>query len=608
MLRLTNVTKRYGDRALLRAVHLQINAGARIGLVGMNGAGKTTLMRAILGIEPLDAGAVHIDANTTVAFLPQDAGVRSDYTLWDEMLAAFPDLAHVAAELHLVTEAMSQPGVSDVSLEELIHRQSVHLEDFDRLGGYTIEAEAHAVLSGLGFSQEDEEKRTREFSGGWQMRIALAKLLVRKPDLILLDEPTNHLDAKATAWLQGYLTSYPGTILLTSHDGAFLDAVVRRVFEIENGKIEVYEGTYTDYERIKAQRTEDRSAEYARQQKFIQKQQSFIQSFQASANHASLVQSRVKLLERLVRVPAPTADPRSLPLKFAEAGQMSAESLTAEGVGMRYGDRTILRDVTLRLIVGQRVALVGPNGAGKSTLLRVLAGVEEPSTGILRRAKTGYFAQDQSQTLEPNRTVLAEILAHASDEWGEERCRGLLGRFQFAQASVHKNIGFLSGGEKSRLSLAKLLLEPVQLLVMDEPTNHLDPLTREALIVALESFKGTILFASHDDELLERLATHVVDVHDGLAELHSADYAGFKERLAVARRASARDPRELAIEAIDADIVRLQIERDAIDDQYSTGKMPRSATVAYESLTERITAMENEMERMALSVYDGVLV
>jgi ATP-binding cassette subfamily F protein 3 len=606
VLRLTNVTKRFGERAMLRGVHLQVAAGARVGLVGANGAGKTTLMRAILGHETLDGGAVHVESNATVAFLPQDAGVRSENTLWEEMLAAFPALAAVSADLHDVTEALSRGDADGDVLEALIDRQAALLDDFERLGGYTVEADAHAVLSGLGFTQDDEAKRTRDFSGGWQMRIALAKLLVQKPDLILLDEPTNHLDARATAWLQGYLTSYPGTIMLTSHDGALLDAVVTRVFEIDDGAIEAYDGSYTDYERIKARRTEDRAAEYARQQKFIQKQQAFINSFQASANHASLVQSRVKLLARLVRVPPPAADPRALPLAFVEAQPMQAESLRAEGVAKRYGDRTIVEGVDLRLTPGQRVALVGPNGAGKSTLLRVLAGVEAPSAGTVACATTGYFAQDQSQTLDASRTVLSEIRAHAPADWSEERCRGLLGRFRFAQGSVHRSIGYLSGGEKSRLSLAKLLLQPVQLLVMDEPTNHLDALTREALLTALEDFKGTILFASHDDELLERLATHVVDVHDGVAELHTADYAGFKERLAASRRTGARDPREDAVEALEADIVALQAERDALDERWSGG-MPPDDAATHARLTERIAALETEMERLALSVYDGAV-
>jgi ATP-binding cassette subfamily F protein 3 len=594
VLRLTNVTKRFGDRAMLRGVHLQVAAGARVGLVGANGAGKSTLMRAILGHEPLDGGAVHVEADATIAFLPQDAGVRSENTLWEEMLDAFPALARVSAELREVADAMSDPEVDGDALGGLIERQATLLEEFERLGGYTIEADAHAVLAGLGFRQDDEAKRTCEFSGGWQMRIALAKLLVRKPDLILLDEPTNHLDARATAWLQGYLTSYPGTIMLTSHDGGLLDAVVTRVFEIDDGAVEEYDGSYTEYERVKARRTEDRAAEYARQQKFIQKQQAFIESFQASANHASLVQSRVKLLARLVRVPPPLPDPRALPLAFVEMSTVQAESLRAEGVGKRYGDRAILEGVDLRLMPGQRIALVGPNGAGKSTLLRVLAGVEPPSSGTVVRAATGYFAQDQSQTLDASRTVLAEMRAHAPADWSEERCRALLGRFRFAQASVHKGVGHLSGGEKSRLSLAKLLLQPVQLLIMDEPTNHLDAPTREALTAALERFKGTILFASHDDELLERLATHVVDVHDGRAELHTADYAGFKERLAGARRATARDPREEAVEALEAQIDRLQAERDALGNG-------RSA----EALTARIADVEAELERLALSVYDG---
>ncbi|TAK23884.1 MAG: ABC-F family ATP-binding cassette domain-containing protein [Chloroflexota bacterium] len=600
MLRLTNVVKNFGDRPILRGISLTLPAGQKVALVGPNGVGKSTLMRVIVGTEPYDSGVLRTDANWTTGFLPQDAGVRSNRPLWDEMFAAFPEILAVNQELREIEKSMETAHGDD--LDRLVERQGDLYDEFDRLGGYTVEADAHAVLAGLGFSQDDYTKRALEFSGGWQMRIALAKLLVRKPNLILLDEPTNHLDARATEWLEEYFASYPGAAIIVSHDRKFLDRVISRVFELEDGLIHDYNGNYTAFEAEKKRRVAARAAAYSRQQKFIKRQQDFINRFRANARRASLVRSRERMLARLEREAVPPTEPDTMKLKFGEGHPMPAELIVAEDMAKAYGDRTIVSDVNLRIIAGQRIALVGPNGAGKSTILRVLAGIDEPTAGTVRRATVGYFAQDQSQTLDETRTVVQEILANAPAEWGEERARGLLGRFQFSRDTVYKMTGALSGGEKSRLSLAKLLLKPVHVLVMDEPTNHLDVRTRATLIEAMQVFKGAILFASHDPDLLEALATHVLDVRDGKAVLHTTDYAGFKERLEAAAEEEEVEEDARVLELED-EIEHLQQRREALEEALEAlqGEAKVASQRDHAEVTSRLVEAEAELEALALA-------
>lgn len=599
MLRLTNVVKNFGDRAILNNVHFSLPAGQKVALVGPNGVGKTTLMKAIAGIDAIDSGVIRIDPNWTLGFLPQDAGVRSNLPLWDEMFAAFPELVAVNVELREVEAKMATAEPND--LEKLIERQGDLYEEFERHGGYTVEADAHQVLNGLGFTQDDYQKRALTFSGGWQMRIALAKLLVRKPDLILLDEPTNHLDAKATAWLEEYFQSYPGAAIIVSHDRDFLDKVITRTIELDAGKLVEYNGNYTFFEVEKKRRMAAQLASYQRQQKFIKKQQEFIQRFRANARRASLVKSRERLLARMEREAPPPPEGEKIRLKFAEKHPLPAELIVAEDLTKAYDGREIVKNVDLRIIAGQHIGFVGPNGAGKSTLLRTLAGVEEPTSGQVRRATVGYFAQDQSQTLDESRTVLEEVLANAPAEWGEERARGLLGRFNFSQANVRKLIANLSGGERSRLSLAKLLLQPAHVLIMDEPTNHLDVRSRETLIEAMSGFKGAILFASHDTGLLEALATHVAEVGDGKVKLHTTDYAGFKEKKEAEDEEVEEDERVVALEE---EIERLQDRIEAIEDSLGALQGPAKLESEREhaEATSRLAAAEAELEKLALAV------
>jgi len=417
-------------------------------------------------------------------------------------------------------------------LDQLVARQGELLERFDQLDGYRVEADASKVLAGLGFASNDRDKPCEAFSGGWQMRIALAKMLVRKPSLLLLDEPTNHLDLKATEWLEDYLHEYPGMVVVVSHDRYFMDQVVSRTIEIEDGKAIDYRGNYSYFLAERERKRKERANAYDRQQKWIKRQMAFINAFRANAARAAVVKSRERALEKLQRLEQPRAVDPKITLRFA-AGRPGPERVaTISDLVKSYDGRTIIDGLSLDLNRGDRVALVGPNGAGKSTLLRMLAGVEQPDAGTIefgQNVTVGYYAQDQAQTLDESRSVREEMLAYAPSGWGEEQGRALLARFLFRADDVHKNVGTLSGGEKSRLSLAKLILQPRQLLLLDEPTNHLDVPSKDELEGALDNYPGAVIFASHDRFLLDRVATKVAELKDGKLELYLGGWSRYRE-------------------------------------------------------------------------------
>ncbi len=448
MLRISNIKKSYGGQDVLVDVSFEVAEREKVALVGPNGAGKSSLLKIVAGVLAADDGTIKTqgDASRELAYLPQDAGVRSGRSLWDEMLSSFPELQQAQAELTQIETEIGEAATNgdDDQLQVLIDRQGELLERFEQLGGYAVEAEVAKVLAGLGFASSERDKKTEAFSGGWQMRIALAKMLVRKPGLLLLDEPTNHLDLAACEWLESYLVDYPASILVVSHDRYFLDRVTGRTVELADGVATDYRGNYSHYLDESARRRADHKAAYERQQKYIARQLAFINATKANAARAALAKSRERALAKLERITEPKADAARITLKLATGKRAPERLLTADGVSKSFGTQDVLRKLELTVDRGDRIALVGPNGAGKSTLLRLLAGLDTADAGAVEvneDVSVGYYAQDQSQTLDESRSVVDEVLAHAPDGWGVESVRGLLARFLFIQDDVFKMIG-----------------------------------------------------------------------------------------------------------------------------------------------------------------------
>ncbi|MDA0350885.1 MAG: ABC-F family ATP-binding cassette domain-containing protein [Chloroflexi bacterium] len=508
-----SVTKSFGSDEVLAGVSFTIGDGERVGLVGPNGSGKSTLMRVVAGDEQPDTGEAGHRGGGDLEFLRQEAGLTATNTVLEEMWEAFPEARSIEQQLEALSAEIAS-GEGD--LDALITRQAELFERFEALDGYRIDKRIGRVLSGLRFAPDDPQKHCGDFSGGWQMRIALAKVLVHRPQHLLLDEPTNHLDQAAQDWLGEELSSYPGTILLVTHDGTFHDRVVNRVLDLRDGEVTSYTGNYTDYQRQKAAKLAAQDSAAAQQERQIGRQERFIERFRSKATKATQVRSREKALDKIERVER-TRTEREVHFKLSAAGRTEREVLAASNVGHQYGDNVVLIDSNLHVERGDRVVLIGPNGGGKSTLLRILAGELEPSQGAIEwapRARLGYYDQHQDEALDPKRTVLDEVRAVA-DSQSDGALRAVLGRFLFTGDDVYKPVSVLSGGERSRVALAKFLIRPANVLLLDEPTNHLDRATQRKLVEALERYDGTVVCASHDPEILDRVATRVFEVRDG---------------------------------------------------------------------------------------------
>ena len=526
MLHVHNITIRYGGQEVLAEVTFFVGPKERVGLVGDNGAGKTTLLEIIAGQRRADDGFVKLDPHNTLGYLSQESQCRLGITLENEMLSAFPGVLAARADLARLQDEMEAAATSgDLdTIDRLVEAMAAAQDEYDRLDGYTVDARVGEVLHGLGFAQDDRPRLTDEFSGGWQMRIALAKLLVSQPSLLLLDEPTNHIDKAARDWLEGYLDGYRGSLIVVSHDRALLDNVAKRIIELEDSVATSYTGNYSDYLRLKAERRRHHEAAYRRQQKFIRRQQTYIERFRAIATRAAQVKARERQLERLERVEAPKPEPKSIDFRFLGGGRGSREIITFKDVTKVYDDLVVLRDVSFTLERADRVALVGPNGAGKTTLLRLLAGAEEPTSGAVilgNGTRAGFYAQHQAEALNPNKTVLEEAL-DASRTGSTAAAMNVLGRFLLAD-DAHKEVRKLSGGERSRLALAKMLLRPANLLLLDEPTNHLDRRSTAMLESALLDYAGTVVVATHDLSFLTRVATKVATFEHGEVTVRLAD-------------------------------------------------------------------------------------
>ena len=546
MLQATNLSKYFGGNGVLEGVSLELRPGERVALIGPNGAGKTTLLRILVGeIEP-DAGRVHIGSGCTVAYLPQDAGVVPGRTLYEEMLFLFSDVTALEVEQRRLEETMGRLQPGSPELMKLVEAHADLHAEFERRGGYTLDAEIGRVLHGLGFTMEDYGKRVERFSGGWQMCIALARLLLQRPDILLLDEPTNHLDLKATEWLEGYLRGYKGGVVVVSHDRYFLDRVADRTLELHRGRLLEYPGNYSYYIKEKARRQREQEAAYRRQQAYLERQQAFIDRFHADKRRSSQTKSREKLLQKMERVEAPSAPRRAIKFRFPSATPSGRKPFDLRGVGQAYDGKWVFRECNLLVERGDRVALVGPNGAGKSTLLRILAAIEKPEAGSVSvgaNVLRAYYAQDQSESLNDANTVLEETYSAAPRNWTLEEVRGMLGRFLFSGDDACKQIAELSGGERSRLALAKMLLKACNVLLLDEPTNHLDVSARETLEEALSQFPGTLVLASHDRYLIDKLATKVVEIEGERVTVYPGNYTNYREKKAL-EEAAAEEEKE----------------------------------------------------------------
>ena len=528
MIHVENLSKRYGERILLEDVSWHVKKRDRIGLTGPNGAGKTTLLKMLAGLEEPDHGSIRMATGTTIGYLPQDGIVHHGRTVRDEVLLAFEELLALKEEQHRLEESLAGASEEDADLARLLERYADVTDRFKERGGYEIDARVAAVLKGLGFSLADQERNTEEFSGGWQMRIALAKLLLARPNLLLMDEPTNHLDLPARNWLEEYLGDYPGSVVLVSHDRFFLDSTIKRITEVGLKTLTDYHGNYSKYVVEHQGRMERLRAAWKRQTDEIEKAEVFINRFRYTATKARQVQSRIKMLDKVERIEIPP-ERKKIRFRFPEAPRPGRVVLEAKGVRRAYDDNVVLRHVDLLIERGDRIALVGPNGAGKTTLMRILAGVDGPSEGIRReghRVVLDYFAQDQAAELNPTRTVYEEMTA-SSPTTMVPMIRTILGGFLFEGDDVYKKVAVLSGGERNRLALASMLLRPSNVLLLDEPTNHLDLDSKDVLLEALAEYKGTLIFVSHDRYFVDRLAEKVIEVGGGEAPLYPGGYEDF---------------------------------------------------------------------------------
>ncbi len=525
MLQLTDAGKRFGHKLLFDGLNWLITPKERTGLVGGNGAGKSTLLKVIGGLDGLDYGSLSATKGMRTGYLPQDGLRITGRTVFDECLSVFAGVQELEVEMEQLTARMSELDPASDEYRQVTDRFERTDSEFRARDGYTIEAQVGAVLGGLGFRKEDWTRQTEEFSGGWQMRLALAKLLLEKPNLLLLDEPTNHLDLEARNWLEEYLTNYEFAYILISHDRYFLDVTVKRIAEIWNKKITFYTGGYEKYRQQKAERLVQLEAAYKNQQDRIQQLEAFINRFRAQATKAKQVQSRIKELEKIERIELPPEE-KTIHFSFPQpkpSGRIVAEF---KNVAKSYGAKDVLRDVNFTVERGDRIALVGVNGAGKSTLIKLLSGAESLTAGeytLGHNVELDYFAQDQYKELDTDARILDD-LKDAAPRSPDTELRNLLGCFLFSEDDVFKRIGVLSGGERNRYALARMLLRPANFLLLDEPTNHLDIRAKDVLLEALANFTGTLIFVSHDRYFIENLATRVFEVGGGALTVFPGNY------------------------------------------------------------------------------------
>jgi len=540
MIQLSSATKRFGSKLLFEGLDWLVTPGDRVGLVGGNGTGKSTLLKVLTGSEALDVGELSSAKGITIGYLPQDGLLLSGRTVLEECLSVFGNLLEIEKQMEALTVRMAEIDPEGDEYSRVAARYHRIETEFHGRNGYSLESRVHIILNGLGFSADDAKRRTEEFSGGWQMRIALAKLLLIQPNLLLLDEPTNHLDLEARNWLEAYLRDYPFAVVLVSHDRYFLDATVSKILELWNCRAHIYTGNYERYLKQKAARTEQLEAAYRNQRDRIQHLETFINRFRYQATKARQVQSRIKELEKIERIELPN-DEKAIHFSFPQpppSGRMVAEF---RNVAKSYDTKHVFAGVNFVINRSDRIGLVGVNGAGKSTLIKLLAGTEPSTAGechLGHNVKVDYFAQDQYKVLDPAARLIDDVSSVAPSALsGQTQLRTLLGCFLFSGDEVFKPIGVLSGGERNRYALARMLLVPPNFMLLDEPTNHLDLRAKDVLLEALRAFKGTVVFVSHDRYFIDNLATRIFEIENGGLREYAGNYEDYlwqKQRQTVA--------------------------------------------------------------------------
>ena len=528
MIQLQGAGKRFGHKLLFENCDWLITPKERTGLVGANGTGKTTLLKILAGMESLDYGILSLQKGITQGYLPQDGLTLSGRSIFAECMSVFSDLRDMEQELEALHHSLGELDPASAEYSAAADRLHHIDTEFRNRDGYAIEAQVGAVLDGLGFQKEDWTRHTEHFSGGWQMRIALAKLLLEKPNMLLLDEPTNHLDLEARNWLEQYLANYPHAYVLISHDRYFLDVTVNKTVEIWNKRVNFYSGNYDAYLRQKDERRAQLEAAYRNQRERIDQLEAFISRFRYQATKAKQVQSRIKELEKIERIEIP---PEEHTIHFSFPQPKPSGRIVAEfkDVAKNYGDKHVFSGATFIIERGDRIALVGVNGAGKSTMIKLLAGTEPLTAGAYtlgHNALPDYFAQDQYKELDPNARMLDD-LSHAAARSTQTELRTLLGCFLFSDDDVFKRIGVLSGGERNRYALARMLLAPSNFLLLDEPTNHLDMRAKDVLLEALRKYSGTVVFVSHDRYFIDNLATRIFEIEDGHVHVYPGNYEDY---------------------------------------------------------------------------------
>jgi ATP-binding cassette subfamily F protein 3 len=606
MIQLTGAGKRYGPRILFENTDWLVTPNERAGIVGANGTGKSSLLKVLAGIEGLDSGTISLQKGVTLGYLPQEGLSLSGRTVFAECMTVFAGLRELEDEQERLTQRMSELDPSSAEYTQVAERFHMSESEFRARDGYTVESQVGAVLSGLGFPQRDWKRRTEEFSGGWQMRIALAKLLLEKPNLLLLDEPTNHLDLEARNWLEEYLSSYPYAFVLVSHDRYFLDVTVKKIVELWNKNLHFYTGGYTRYEVQKNDRRAQLMAAYTNQRDRIEQLESFINRFRAQATKAKQVQSRIKELEKIERIEIPPEE-KTIHFSFPQpkpSGRIVAEF---KKVSKAYGDHVVFSGADVIIERGDRVALVGINGAGKSTMIKILAGAEPVTSGeyvLGHNAQPDYFAQDQYKELDQSAKMIDDMGTVAPRATNTE-LRSILGSFLFSEDDVFKQIGVLSGGERNRYALARMLMVPSNFMLLDEPTNHLDMRAKDVLLTALQDYNGTVVFVSHDRYFIDKLATRIVEVENGRVHVYPGNYEDYLWRKAGGSGSVIGDTGAPAAPAASTAAVAVETEAASVAvDAPAKASAVRLNPIKLRQMKERRHAIEDEVTRLEVEIAD----